>query len=405
MKIVELRATNIKRLRAVQIKPDGSLVVIGGNNGQGKTSVLDSIMYALAGKREICDKPVRDGQEFAKATLDLGDITVTRFFDSTGKSTLKVESKDGAEYSSPQKMLDGLIGKLSFDPLAFLNYDAKKQTTMLRDLVGLDFAKIDGDHQFAYADRSDTNRTIGELDFTLSQITVTPDLPEEEISVGALAQEIAEAKSCENDVSRMIEELSRTKQKIEELQDAANAMQGRLDTLRQSRVNVGGLEDQLSRAEDVNVKIRENKRAGGIAVQLRESKDESERLTKVLDELKANKIKALSEAKFPVEGLSFSGDHLIFNGQPFEQASHAEQLKVACAMGLSANPELRIILIRDGSLLDEESLAEVAKMAEENDAQVWIERVGKGREVTVIIEDGLVEEVMGEADVVVAEEG
>lgn len=404
MKIVELRATNIKRLRAVQIKPDGSLVVIGGNNGQGKTSVLDSIMYALAGKREICDKPVRDGQEFAKATLDLGDITVTRFFDSTGKSTLKVESRDGAEYSSPQKMLDGLIGKLSFDPLAFLNYDAKKQTTMLRDLVGLDFAKIDGDHQFAYADRSDTNRTIAELDFTLSQITVTPDLPEEEISVGALAQEIAEAKSCENDVSRMIEELSRTKQKIEELQDAANAMQGRLDTLRQSRVSVQGLEDQLSRAEDFNVKIRENKRAAGIAGQLRQSKDESERLSKVLDELKADKIKALSEAKFPVDGLSFSGDHLVFNGQPFEQASHAEQLKVACAMGLSANPELRIILIRDGSLLDEESLAEVARMAEENDAQVWIERVGKGSEVTVIIEDGLVEEVMGEADVVVAEE-
>jgi len=49
MKIVKLTAENVKRLRAVEITPDGNTVVISGRNGQGKTSVLDSIWFALGG--------------------------------------------------------------------------------------------------------------------------------------------------------------------------------------------------------------------------------------------------------------------------------------------------------------------------------------------------------------------
>jgi hypothetical protein len=61
-------------------------------------------------------------------------------------------------------------------------------------------------------------------------------------------------------------------------------------------------------------------------------------------------------------------------------------------MGFALHPRLKILLIRDGSLLDENNLKTVAEMAQEHDGQVWIERVSKGAECSVIIENGLVAE-------------
>jgi hypothetical protein len=115
-------------------------------------------------------------------------------------------------------------------------------------------------------------------------------------------------------------------------------------------------------------------------------------MTDELIAIGALKSKQIAEANFPVPGVTFGDDGILVNGIPFAQASSAEQLRIAVAMGLSANPKLRIILIRDGSLLDETSMTAVAEMAEKYDACVWMERVGEGKEVTVVIENGRVKE-------------
>ena len=117
MKIISLKAENVKRLHAVEITPDGNVVVISGRNGQGKTSVLDSIAMALGGASasKLTTKPIREGQKEASVTVDLGDFTVTRKWRGSN-SNLSVMSKDGAEFRSPQRFLDEKLGALSFDP-------------------------------------------------------------------------------------------------------------------------------------------------------------------------------------------------------------------------------------------------------------------------------------------------
>lgn len=60
-------------------------------------------------------------------------------------------------------------------------------------------------------------------------------------------------------------------------------------------------------------------------------------------------------------------------------------------MAMATNPELRVIRILDGSLLDDTNLALITDMATEHDYQVWIERVGTTADGTaVLIEDGQV---------------
>ena len=123
MKIISLEAENIKRLVAVEIHPDTNLVEITGKNGQGKTSVLDAIWWALGSQKVVQQKPVRDGQDNGFVRLDLGEYVVTRKFKAKDggeyTTSITVENKEGARYQSPQEVLNGFVGQLTFDPLAF----------------------------------------------------------------------------------------------------------------------------------------------------------------------------------------------------------------------------------------------------------------------------------------------
>ena len=117
-----------------------------------------------------------------------------------------------------------------------------------------------------------------------------------------------------------------------------------------------------------------------------------ELLTKNIEEIDSCKNESMKKAKFPIDGLSFSSEGVLYNGVPYEQCAQSEQLRVSVAMGLAMNPTLRVLLIRDGSLLDQSNRKLVAEMAAEADppAQVWMECVGKGEDSTVIIEDGMI---------------
>ncbi|MGB9903497.1 MAG: AAA family ATPase, partial [Desulfotomaculales bacterium] len=161
MKIIRLQAENIKKLKAVEIVPEGNVVKITGKNEQGKTSVLDAIWWALAGTKNIQEQPIRKGENKANVTLDLGDLIVTRTFTPTG-SYLKVENKDGATFKSPQAMLDKLIGELTFDPLAFAKSDSKKQVETLLKVVKIqpDIERLKG---IANADFEVSNNPIQTL--------------------------------------------------------------------------------------------------------------------------------------------------------------------------------------------------------------------------------------------------
>ncbi len=173
MRIIELSAENIKKLKCVDITPDAHVVQITGKNGSGKSSVLDAILYALAGTKHIDSRPIRDGEAKAHVTLDLGEFIVTRRFNAGGASggSLTIESQDGrARYTSPQTLLDKLVGPLTFDPLHFANSEPKQQLELLRALVPLDvdLDALDLDNRRDFDARTELHRTIKQLEAQLA---------------------------------------------------------------------------------------------------------------------------------------------------------------------------------------------------------------------------------------------
>lgn len=161
VKIIQLNSENFKFIKAVEIKPDANFQIISGRNEQGKSSVLDSIWAAIEGRTALkdTDKPIRNGEEKAFITVDLGELIVTRKFTTNG-TTLEVKTKDGAKYSSPQKILDALVGKLSFDPLQFSYMDAKDQVKTLQELIGFDPSELDNKYAEIFEQRTEVNREV-----------------------------------------------------------------------------------------------------------------------------------------------------------------------------------------------------------------------------------------------------
>lgn len=422
MKIIRLEAENLKRLKAVAIKPDGSLVRITGLNGQGKSSVLDAITMAFGGKDAIPSRPIRNGETKARILAETEDLIVERRF-TQKDSYLEVRKKDGSKVSSPQALLDKLTGALCFDPLDFYRLEPKKQLGQLRQLVGVDTRSLDEDRQRYYDARTEANRELAAGKARLSAMPVV-NAPDEEVSLSDLlaeqdrlaalkanhdrwrAEAAAAVRSAEEtrrkltDADARVERLkaelaaaeqerSRLAQQLEVEADSAEVLKADADKLVDP--DLSAIRERIRNVEETNRAVRSKKARAEVSERVTALEAKVDLLSASIKSVDAEKEKLLAAAKFPIAGLSFDESGITFNGVPLEQASAAEKIRISVAIGLALNPTLRVLLIRDASLLDEHSLSAVAAMAEEADAQVWVEMVGDGA-VGIRIDDG---EVVG----------
>lgn len=413
MTIVQLTASNIKRLKAVTIRPDhqGNLVVLGGANGAGKTSVLDAITMALGGREQIPPEPIRRGADHAEIVVDLGEIVVRRTFTAVGGGSLTVSNKEGARFQSPQGLLDKLYGTLSFDPLAFARETGKRQAEILRQLVGLNTNALDFRREQIYAERTQVNKQAASLWARVAAMSKHDGVPAEPVSVAEIAVELKAAiatneanASVSRQTIRAAELVGERRRKVEQMRQQlaeaesglkvaeANCAKLEAEMASQKEVDVAPLHARLAEADSVNLKVAANRQRDALAAEADAADGKSKGLSVEIESIDEQKAAAIAAAKMPVPGLGFGADGVTLNGLPLEQASGAERIRVSVAIGLAMNPRLRVLLIRDASLLDAASVQMVADMAKDAGAQIWLERVEQDSLTTVLIEDGEVKD-------------
>lgn len=423
--IVSLKIENVKVVEAVEIRPDGNLVIIGGQNGQGKTTTLDCVSYAMGGKRSICDEPLRKGAESGSIEMDLGRFIVERTFDKNGTTKLVVRSHDGAKYSSPQDLLDELNGQLGFDPLAFSRMEAKEQARMLRELLGIDTTMLDGERARIFDERTIINREGKALKARFLAMPHHPDAPETRVDTVELARQLEESTASEqvvldrsielremqekwesvnnkqvevgNKISELVMQIdglkiesARLHEKAEDFGKANPVLEKKVEEAHAAVIDKQPLMKAIETAGETNQQISENAARAAVQTELNAKRAAAEKNFARLEEIDAEKTKLMAAVEFPVDDLGFNDSGVTYQGVPFDQASSAEQLRVSVAIGIAMNPKLRVMLLRDGSLLDENNMRLISEMAEKNKMQIWLERVGTGDEVSVVIENGKV---------------
>jgi hypothetical protein len=438
MHIIEMRIENIKRVKFAHIKPKNNLVVIAGKNGEGKSSVLDAISWALTGTSTVPRYPIRKGQRTGSVRIDIGDFIVTRQFTVVDEEKsekghtylpkLVITGKRGEAFPSPQVLLDKLLGKISFDPMAFMRKDDDDQMDELRGLVTFDVdidaleAKIKADY--------DARRAAGNLSDSLAariaaMAVPAPDLPVEAIDAAAITLKLQNASQHNMAVARqrqakadalkkyndILDEAAKLRTTIREMIESANTLDGH-DTLysvgdkpkkrgaaHEAQVAYAAIEvgeeidtaqvaAELTRANETNAAIQRAANYRQLEKEAKEAKEAWAALEKSVKEQDAARDAAIARAKMPIEKLSIKNGEVVYDGFPLNQASNAAQIRVSMAIGMAANPKLRVLRISDGSLLDDDSLQLVGDAAKEHDFQVWIERVETGGKVSVIMEDG-----------------
>jgi len=352
------------------------------------------------------------GSERAEVWVDLGELVVRRTFTASGGGQLVVQNREGARFQSPQSMLDALVGRLTFDPLAFAREKPSRQAEILRELVGLDLAPLDARRAELYAERTTGNKRATSLRACFEAMPRHEQAPAEPVDVGELADQRKPAQATNQENERQRQALvaaretfaareSRVAHLRAQLAQAEEAARSSGEAVQNLEASVGKLQDvdtaalleQIRGAEAINRQVRENHQRDAVAADHAVAERQSGELTVQIEGVDQQKAAAIAGARMPVEGLGFDAAGVVtLNGLPLEQASAAERLRVSVAIGLTMNPRLRVLLIRDASLLDRESMRLVADMARKAGAQLWVERVEVDEQTTVLIEDGQVVE-------------
>lgn len=432
LKIVRLTVENIRRLYAVEVEvKDGAIVLVSGNNAQGKSSLLDAITVAFAGvkSRGAAKNLLREGAEKGYIKIDLGQLVVERWFKAGSPSRLKVTPTDGAPYSNPQQVLDELISKVAFDPSAFVNMSRKDQVAELLRVVPLeiDLGELADRRAKVYEERRDANKEVERLDVLcdtapaypdaeglegpLSAVDLTSKLQEarennatieaarkkhDELRETKLPQLAEDMRREDDEIKKLQEDLARAKSKRGQLSDEwakktveANELEKQLKCGGMKEIDTAELEGQIANIETLNDHYRANQKRIAYHRDLTAAKEKAEGFNDKIKAIDEEKAAALAKAEFPLPGLSFDEDNVTYNGIPFADCSSSEQLKIAVAVAMADNPDIRVITMRQGSMLDDDTLAALAKVAGDREFQIWVEQVGEGKP-GIVIENGRV---------------
>ena len=402
MKINKLEIENVKRVKAVKIEPTANgLTIVGGRNNQGKTSVLDSIAWALGGDRYRPSEPGRKGSVIPptlKVVMSNGLIVERK-----GKnSDLKVIDPEGRK--GGQQLLNEFVEQLALDLPRFMNANNKEKAETLLQIIGVgeQLHALELKEHETYNQRHAIGQIADQKKKFAAEMNYYPDAPKELISASELIQQQQAilAQNGENQRKRnsfaALESQAETIQnQLNELVKKQTAILTDLETARKSAADLHDestteLELNIANVEKINVMVRSNLDKEKAEEDAQNYSNQYNELTADLVSCRKEKLDLLNSANLPLPGLSVMEGELTYNGFKWDTMSGSDQLKVAVAIIRRINPKCQFVLLDKLEQMDLETLKEFGEWLENEGLQAIATRVSVGDECSIIIEDGYI---------------
>ena len=439
MKVLRYEAHNVLGIKDIAWEMAGShLWLVGGENGQGKTSANTALICALAGKRGMDNYPevlLRDGERNGSVKIELtGDqdlhederitveLNLRRKPSGTVVEEFRVLDSTGEEAPEPRTLLRRLFQLRSFDPLAFSRMKPKEQSAVMQELLGIDLGKHDADRHETYAKRRDVGIEGKVLKGKLDALSEVKDAPESEVKLTDLMEEMEQLQSKQEDKRATELMLDAAAEKIAKCGDKIEYKEGQIQKLlgdieaekllkkaatKKFDILAASLEEtpdylreiqdvrlSITQADGENKKFRDAVARKEVEKQVKEHRELYQLMTDRIAEIDREKAKEIANADWPVPGMEFTEDGILLNDLPFEQASTSQRIMASVAVGMKLNPTLRLMVCSNGSELDSDTLDELERTLKENDFQMLVELVCRSKEdrdrCAVIISNGTV---------------
>lgn len=420
VKITALEAENVKRIKAVALTPAPTgLTLVGGNNNQGKTSVLDALAWALGGERFRPTAAQRDGAlapAHLKVTLSNGVIVERK-----GKNaSLTVTDPTGRR--SGQQLLNAFIEPLALDLPRFMEASDKEKADILLRIIGIgaELHTRDLEIKGLYDKRTFTGQLAAQKKHFAEEMISYPEAPDEPVSASELIrqqQDIlarngenqrlrAQYAELEQQVQQCVDELKRTRERIATLQQLADELDAKHTKLfnqrETARKTVSQLQDEstaeleasIRDIEETNRKVRANLEKSRAEDEAAQYASEYDRLTESIQQKRADRMALLNGADLPLPGLSVEDGVLTYKGKHWRDMSGSDQLRVAAAIVRRLNPDCGFVLLDKLEQMDMTTLQEFSAWLEAEGLQAIATRVSTGSECQIIIEDGMVKDAV-----------
>lgn len=400
VKINSLSIENTKRVKAVALTPaENGLTIIGGNNNQGKTSVLDAIAWALGGEKYRPSHPAREGST-VPPRLELTLSNGLRVERSGKNSALKVT--DPAGKRSGQSLLDEFVSTFALDLPRFMDAtDREKANILLRVIgVGDELARLERAEQEVYNERLALGRIAEQKTKYARELPGYPDCPAEPVSAMELIRRQQEilARNGENQRKRArVQELNDEADRLDrEVKALSRQLTKVLADLQEARKDAATLRDEstakleadIEQIDAINARVRANLEKERAEDEARQYNAQYDAMTAKINDIRRDKTKLLGNAPLPLPGLSVENSVLLYNGQPWDNMSGSDRLRVATAIVRCLNPNCGFVLLDKLEQMDTGTLAQFAAWLEQEGLQAIATRVSTGDECTILIEDG-----------------
>ena len=418
--ITALEAENVKRIKAVALTPAPTgLTLVGGNNNQGKTSVLDALAWALGGERFRPTAAQRDGAvapAHLKVTLSNGVVVERK-----GKNaSLTVTDPTGRR--SGQQLLNAFVEPLALDLPRFMDASDKEKADILLRIIGIgaELHTRDLEIKGLYDKRTFTGQLAAQKKHSAEEMISYPEAPDEPVSASELIrqqQDIlarngenqrlrAQYAELEQQVQQCVDELKRTRERIATLQQLADELDAKHTKLfnqrETARKTVSQLQDEstaeleasIRDIEETNRKVRANLEKSRAEDEAAQYASEYDRLTESIQQKRADRMALLNGADLPLPGLSVEDGVLTYNGKRWRDMSGSDQLRVAAAIVRRLNPDCGFVLLDKLEQMDMTTLQEFSAWLEAEGLQAIATRVSTGSECQIIIEDGMVKDAV-----------
>lgn len=418
--ITALEAENVKRIKAVAFAPSPTgLTLVGGNNNQGKTSVLDALAWALGGDRFRPDAAQRDGAiapAHLKVTLSNGVVVERK-----GKNaSLTVTDPTGRR--SGQQLLNAFVEPLALDLPRFMDASDKEKSDILLRIIGIgaELHTRDLEIKGLYDKRTFTGQLAAQKKHFAEEMISYPEAPDEPVSASELIrqqQDIlarngenqrlrAQYAELEQQVQQCVDELKRTRERIATLQQLADELDAKHTKLfnqrETARKTVSQLQDEstaeleasIRDIEETNRKVRANLEKARAEDEAAQYASEYDRLTESIQQKRADRMALLNGADLPLPGLSVEDGVLTYKGKHWRDMSGSDQLRVAAAIVRRLNPDCGFVLLDKLEQMDLTTLQEFSAWLEAEGLQAIATRVSTGSECQIIIEDGMVKDAV-----------
>lgn len=409
IKINKLEIENVKRVKAVKMEPTANgLTIIGGNNGQGKTSVLDSIAWALGGNKFKPSQAQREGSAIPPnlhIVMSNGLIVERK-----GKnSDLKVIDPDGNK--AGQNLLDSFIDELALNLPKFMQQSSREKASTLLQIIGVgeQLVLLEKEEQDTYNRRHAIGQIADQKEKFAKEQEYYPEAPKDLVSASDLIKEQQEilARNGENQRKRenlvkiqlLHEEATKNVERLKlEFSEAETKLASTIQDLVTANKSVENLVDEstaeleksITEIDEINRKVRANLDKDKAEEDARGYRAEYEELTEALTDVRKRKAALLDNADLPLPGLSVEDGELIYNGFKWDNMSGSDQLKVATAIVRKLNSNCGFVLLDKLEQMDQQSLKEFGDWLEAEGLQAIATRVSTGEECSIIIEDGYV---------------